>query len=348
MRSRTAVLAAMLAMAPLGSHAAELVIWWQEGFYPQEDTALSEIVAAFEQETAKQVEVTFVEESQLPDKIATALEAGQPPDLAFGFTLDVYIPEWAFDDRLVELTETIGIFSDLFDPDALAWWTLFNRETGQRALYALPMGRSTNLLHVWKSLLEQAGFTVEDIPKTWDAFWSFWCDEVQPAVRRAAERNDIWGVGLVMSGQAIETQFQFFQFVAAYDADYVTRDAKLVIDDPQVQQRLVRAIDSYTGIYRKGCTPPDSTMWDGSGNNESFLNRLAVMTPNNTLSVVNPLKHERPEDYYETPSRSNGRSVQTARSFRLEAVSLLPRSSGRAATPRPPRSLSVSSWPRVG
>src|SRR5688500_17699380 len=85
----------------------------------------------------------------------------------------------------------------------------FNRPTGQRALYALPMGRSTNLLHVWKSLLEQARFTVDGIPKTWDAFWSGWCDDVQPAVHRATGREDVWGVGLNMSAQAIETQFQF-------------------------------------------------------------------------------------------------------------------------------------------
>ena len=61
-----------------------------------------------------------------------------------------------------------------------------------------------------------------------------------------------------MSVEAGDTELQFFQFVAAYDADYVTRDGRLVIDDPEIRQRLVKAIDSYTAIYRKGCTPPDS------------------------------------------------------------------------------------------
>ena len=48
----------------------------------------------------------------------------------------------------------------------------------------------------------------------------------------------------------------------AYEADYVTRDGRLVIDDPEVRRRLIKAIDSYTAIYRKGCTPPDSVTWD--------------------------------------------------------------------------------------
>ena len=120
----------------------------------------------------------------------------------------------------MDLTDAIGHFSDLFDPKALAWWVLLNQKTGQRALYALPMGRTSNHIHVWKSLLEQAGFNLQDIPKEWDAFWSFWCDQVQPAVRRVTGRNDIWGIGLDMSGEATDAgNVQFQQFVHAYEAD---------------------------------------------------------------------------------------------------------------------------------
>ena len=64
------------------------------------------------------------------------------------------------------------------------------------------MGFATNHVHVWRNLLEQAGFTLDDIPKQWEAFWSFWCDQVQPAVRKATGRDDIYGVGLAMSVDA--------------------------------------------------------------------------------------------------------------------------------------------------
>ena len=82
---------------------------------------------------------------------------------------------------------------------------LLDAKTGRRPLRAAD-GRATNHVHVWKSLLEQAGFTLADIPKEWDAFWSFWCDQVQPAVRRATGRDDIWGVGLPMSVEAADTR----------------------------------------------------------------------------------------------------------------------------------------------
>jgi multiple sugar transport system substrate-binding protein len=106
--------------------------------------------------------------------------------------------------------------------------------TNRKNLYGLPIGRVINHLFVWKSLLEQAGF--EDIPKEWGAFWSFWCDQVQPAVRAATGRDEIWGIALVMSPEPDDGVDQFFQFVAAYDADYVTRDGQLVIDDPEIRR----------------------------------------------------------------------------------------------------------------
>ena len=137
------------------------------------------------------------------------------------------------EDRLVDLTETVGHFSDLFDPNQLDRAVLLNARTGQRALYGLPMGQISNYIHVWNSLLERASLSLDDIPKDWEAFWSFWCDQVQPAVRTATGRNDIWGIALVMSAEPDDGVDQFFQFVAAYEADYVTRDGRLVIDDPE-------------------------------------------------------------------------------------------------------------------
>jgi multiple sugar transport system substrate-binding protein len=154
---------------------------------------------------ASRSELVLPQQAELPDKLEAALKADQPPDFTFGLWLDTYIPRWAFDDRLVDLTDAVGSFSNLFDPNQLERATLLNAKTGQRVLYGLPMGEISNYIHVWKSLLERAGFSLDDIPKEWDGFWSFWCDRVQPAVRRASGRDDIWGIGLSMSAEAGDT-----------------------------------------------------------------------------------------------------------------------------------------------
>jgi multiple sugar transport system substrate-binding protein len=105
-----------------------------------------------------------------------------------------------------------------------------------------------------------------------------------------------------MSGQGHgDDAVEFRQFIEAYEANYVARDGQLIIDDPAVRAGLVKALDSYTVIYRKGCTPPDSVGWIGSSNNKAFLAQDVVMTPNASLSIPNALRRTRPEDYAKTP-----------------------------------------------
>ena len=298
MTIRAALLATVLILAPLGVRATDLVVWWDKAYYPEEDQALAELTQAFEAKTGLKVEFVRHDDWDVPKALEAAIAAGRPPDFAF----DIQQPQgqrWAAEDHLVDLTDVVGGLAGLFDPDLLDLATATDGRTGRRGLYALPVGRFTNHVHVWKDLLERAGFTLADVPKEWEPFWAFWCDKVQPAVRKATGREDVWGVGLDMAADANnDTDSQFWQFVSAYEADYVTRDGRLVIDEPEVWGRLVEALTAYAAIWRKGCTPPDALDWDSSGNNKAFWAQRVMMTPNPTLSIQNALKATRPEDYY--------------------------------------------------
>jgi multiple sugar transport system substrate-binding protein len=191
---------------------------------------------------------------------------------------------------------------------------LSNHRTGKRALYALPMALATNHVHVWNSLLERAGFSLADIPKEWGAFWAFWCDEVQPAVRQALGRDDIWGIGLPMSA-ALDTQDEVVQFQLGYEASWIGRDGRLRIDDPAVRAGMIKALDEYTAIWRKGCTPPDSMSWANVDNNKAFLAQSVVLTVNPTLSIPSALRAASPDDYYRNvvtidwPDGANGQPL---------------------------------------
>ena len=297
---RYAIIVAMvLVMAPLGARAADLVVWWEKGFYPQADEAVREIVAMFEQETGKQVELVQPEEDEILKQAESALQAGVPPDFLFSDASSRRAARWAYDDRLVDLEGVLGPALDLFDADTIEVSTLLNGKTGRRGLYALPMGRISNHVHVWNSLLERAGFTLADIPQGWEAFWSFWCDRVQPAVRKALGREDIWAVGLAMStASTIDTEYALTQFQLAYQASWLSRDRRLQVDDPAVRAGMVRAMTAYTAIWRKGCTPPDAVTWTNISNNKAFLAQTVVMTTNATLSIPAALRTARPDDYY--------------------------------------------------
>jgi multiple sugar transport system substrate-binding protein len=293
-----AALALLLLATPLAARAADLVVWWEKGWYPEEDEAIAELIAAFEQKTGKQVERVAIGHAYGAE-VEAALEAGGPPDFLWGFGGTVeHAEQWAYEDRLVDLAGTLGSLRDLFDPDLLERATLLNERTGKAGLYALPMGRNTNHLHVWQSLLERGGFTLADIPKEWEAFWSFWCAEVQPAVRKALKRDDIYGVALPMSMDASDTQDELDQFLWAYTPQRLPPAEWGLVDTPAARAILVQALERYTAIYKNGCTPPDAVHWANVDNNKAFLEQRVVMVPNPSLSIPNMLRQERPEDYH--------------------------------------------------
>ena len=104
----------MLVMAPLGAKAADLVVWWEKGFYAQEDEAVREIIAAFEQESGKQVELVFYpSRMSFRTRSRRRSRPGRRPTSPSASALRDYISEWAFDDRLVDLTDAVG---PLFGP----------------------------------------------------------------------------------------------------------------------------------------------------------------------------------------------------------------------------------------
>ena len=92
------ILGAVLVLSRLGTQASDLVVWRDKGSYAQEEAAVRDTIAAFEQKTGSQVELAFHEQMELPSKIAAALEAGQPPDFAWGFWLSDDVGQWALEE----------------------------------------------------------------------------------------------------------------------------------------------------------------------------------------------------------------------------------------------------------
>ena len=324
MRSHAIVLAAALILAPPGARAADLVVWWEKGYYAQEDDAVGEMIAAFEQGSDKQVELAFYPQQELGPQIETALEAGPtaglrvrhtPHGLRRGMGVRWSAPGPHRHDR--------GLLESVRSGRA-ALGTLLNAKTGQKSLYGLPMGQYRQYIHVWKSLLERRGSLSRTFRRSGTRSGRSGAIRCSRRYARAPGRDDIWGVGLSMSANSVDTSNQSDRFIAAYEAEYVTRDGSLIIGDPEVRRRLIQAIDNYTAVYRKGCTPPASVAWDPSGNNQAFHDQAVIMTPNNTLSIVTRSSTNGPMTTTRTPQRSNGPSAQAARHFRTEAVSSLP------------------------
>ena len=172
--------------------AADLKIVWEEGFYPEEDKAIEAVVAAYEQESGKDVELTFYSQDDVLEKMLAALDSGDPPDLALDLTAPAVMCRNGHATACSPTCRTsLGRWRISSSPGVLDNVRLRNGRTGETAYYAVPIGQYGHYIHVWKSLLDQAGIGVEQIPREWDAFWAFWCDTVQPAVRQATGRDGL-------------------------------------------------------------------------------------------------------------------------------------------------------------
>ena len=289
MRRAIAAAAALAIALSAGQALAQekLTVLWVKGFYKSEDDALYAAIKAYETKNpGVKIELSqYAVQDMIPKSVA-ALDAGAPPDIAYSDTYDVQVAgKWAFDGKLEDISDVITPIKDRFEAVALSTAFLYNDKAKKKAYYAFPIKQQTLHIQYWKDMLAQAGFKESDIPGTWKEYWSFWCEKVQPASRKATGQR-IYGIGSPMGVESTDSFQSFLSWVDAYNVKLVDESGKLLVDDPKVKAGLVNALRDYTDVYTKGCSPPSSTTWKDPDNNVAFHNRTTVMTHNYTISIA--------------------------------------------------------------
>jgi multiple sugar transport system substrate-binding protein len=264
----------------------KITVWWGKGFYKSEDDALLAAISKFEAKTGIKVELSQYAIQDMIPKTVAALDSGTVPDVAYSDTYDVQAAgKWAFEGKLEDLSDILTPMKSAFAPNTLETALLYNDQTKKKAYYGFPLKQQSMHVQIWRDMLEQAGFKATDIPTKWADYWSFWCDKVQPAIRKATGQR-IYGIGQPMGVESTDSFQSFYTFMDAYNVRLVDDDGKLLVDDPKVREGLIGALKDYTDPYIKGCTPPSSTTWKDPDNNVAFHNRTTVMTHNFTISIA--------------------------------------------------------------
>jgi multiple sugar transport system substrate-binding protein len=285
-----AAVAAVMSAATFAAGPAlaqqKVTVWWEKGFYKAEDDALFAMIKKFEEKTKIKVDLSFYATQEIIPKSVAALEANNPPDVAFGNVFDFQATgKWAFEGKLEDITSVIDPIRNRFEPRALSTTFLLNGAEQKRAYYAFPVRQQTMHIQYWKDMLAEAGFKESDIPKTWKAYWEFWCDKVQPAYRQKSG-NRAFGTGFPMGVDSSDAFYSFLTFMDGYNVSLVNDSGKLLVDDPKTRAGLIAAMNDYTAVYAKGCTPPSSTAWKDPDNNNAFHNKTIILTHNATISIV--------------------------------------------------------------
>ena len=270
--------------APLNDENTVLRIFWNQGFYPEEDLALEKLIADWEAETNIPVELTLYSSDDILNQTTVALENGNPPDILFAHRADYTLqPRWAWDGKLADVSDVLEPHQNDFSPAALEAAYLYNQQEDRRSYYGVPIEQQTIHLHYWRSLLAEAGLDEAQIPQDWDAFWTYW-QQAQESVSQA-KPSDLKGLGLTLSTQGSDTYFFFEQVMDAYDVELFADDGEFQGDDPAVKARLVEVMDWTTQFYQGDYVPKAAVTWLDSDNNVSFLNQEVLMTPNPSLSI---------------------------------------------------------------
>ncbi len=295
LRGSLGIAAAGTLMRPYVANAAatSATVWWAQGFVEEEDAAFKKIVADYEKASGNTIDYSIIPFAPERQKIISAVTSGEVPDL-FQNNPGEIIALFAWQDKLIDVTDVIETQKEEFTETALLSSYCYDNTSKKRSYYGVPYTTAVLPNHVWKSLVEKAGYKIEDLPKTWDAYYDLF-KEVQKKLREQGVRN-VYGLGFQVTTNGVDPNNTFHYFLSAYGGkDIVTKDGKLHLDDPQVKEAVIRALIYPTTAYKEGFVPPSAINWNDADDNNAFHAKSIVMDLDGTISTEVALYHNKEE-----------------------------------------------------
>jgi multiple sugar transport system substrate-binding protein len=291
-----------------------LNIWWNKGYYPEEDAAFQQIITEWEKKSSVKVKLSFITDGNIIQQTDKAIINNTLPDILFANLTDAtWSPRWAWEGKLVDVSDVIEPIKNIYAPNAIESIYLYNNELKKRSYYAVPIQEQTVHIFYWRDLLKEIGMSEKDIPQDWDGFWNFW-KQAQDKLREQGYK-DIYGLGLPMSPVPGDTYFMFEHFLEAYQVKLLDENGKLLIDNPETREGIIKVLKWCTDFYKEGYVPPGALNWQNTDNNVNFLNKSTLMTVNASLSIPTSQKQD-PDLYYnkigtmEFPNQPNGKPMR--------------------------------------
>ena len=297
-RGSVAVAAAGALTRPYVANAAAKTasVWWPQGFVPEEDASFRAMVAEYQKASGNTIDYSLVPFAPLMQKIVSALTSGEVPDvLSHNIADAAVVPQNAWNDKLVDLTDVVETQKSHYHPTALLASNYYNNAAKQRSYYYVPYRVSVTPIHAWNSLVEKAGYKLSDAPKTWDAFWDFF-KPMQKALRDRGARG-VYALGLqaTTSGPA-DGNAMFHHFLIAHGGiDIVTKDGRPHFDDPRVKDAVTKALAYITTAFKDGYVPPGALSWNDADDNNVFHAKQIIVDLDGTISTELSLFHNKEE-----------------------------------------------------
>src|SRR4051812_7167932 len=144
----------ILARPYIANAAATTAIVWQvQGFVPEEDAAFRKTVADYEKASGNKIENSIMPFQALNQKAISAITSGDVPDLIFHDAPQALLPQNAWNDNLVDLSDVVEAQKSRLSETALLCSSYYNNATKQRGYYLAPVKQATSPFHIWGDLV---------------------------------------------------------------------------------------------------------------------------------------------------------------------------------------------------
>jgi multiple sugar transport system substrate-binding protein len=251
----------------------KMVYWDKSEYVPAYNKKMKEYAAAWGTKSNVQVEYVVVPAADWSTKLTAAVEAANPPDL------------FMYDEGFVKQFETLGQLESLLDifkkhkfrEFAYNYFLVNNDITVIPLYYGSPAS-----FYVRKDIFEKNGIS----------YTGQWKDLYEQATKMNDPKGGFYAFGLPLgpSGGG-DSEGLITGMISNTGVDLVDlKTGKLQFGDPRVKE----AFDLIVKIYKEKLSPPDSLVWDDTGNNTAYLGGQVAMI-NNSTSVWAKMVTENPD-----------------------------------------------------
>lgn len=245
------------------SNGTKLTVWGWQSFTPEGDKALGDMMKEWGTANKTDVEYVVVENAQFPQKLAAAVEAKAPPDVAM-LTSASAVLDYAGRDLFVdvtdlwnELSKQAGGFVKFVEP-------LYRISS---TYFGIPFESEASPLFARLDLIQQATGSREP-PKTLDA--------LTDVCRKINSPPNTYSLGFTL-GRTPDCQGNALNVIWNDGGALVDKDGKVALNSPET----IAAVNRIKGWWDEKLIPPDSPTWDDTGNNAAFQKKQSAF-------VINP------------------------------------------------------------
>ena len=141
--SRRSVIRGSLGLAATGilarphianAAATTAIVWRDQGFVPEEDAAFRATAADYEKSSGNKIDLSIMPFMALNQKIISALTSGDVPDLIFHIAPSTILPQNAWNDKLVDVSDIVEAHKSELSTTSLLSSSYYNSVTKRARL----------------------------------------------------------------------------------------------------------------------------------------------------------------------------------------------------------------------